>query len=80
MSCHCHNSDGVSALLLTLLPVPPLLLTRITNISFCYCFLPCIAPVLVVLVSVLTLLQHDIHNLVTYEKPWSNVSTMSWVT
>lgn len=54
----CHKSDSVSALLLTLLSVPPLLLTRIASLSFCYyTFLDCLTPVLVVLVPVLTLLQ-----------------------
>lgn len=62
MSCHCHSSDSVSGLLLTLLPVPPLLLTRVPNISFCYGFLACLSPVLVVLVPVLTLLHLQPHS------------------
>ena len=53
----CHNSDSIGTLL-TLLPVPPLLLTRIT---FCYTFLACVTAVLVVLVPVLALLQHNPH-------------------
>ena len=49
------NSDSISGILLTLLPVPPLLLTRVTSLSLLHSL---VTPVLVVLVPVLTLLLH----------------------
>lgn len=69
MSIVCQKSDSVSALLLTLLSVPPLFLTRIASLSFCYhTFLDCLTLVLVVLVPVLTLLQHSPHKHVIHDK------------